>query len=324
MKIIYVAAHARGMNDDEGAITYALRQLGHEVQPCREVIGRKALKLQPADLLLFHKWSDWDTVKKFECPKAFWYFDLVDWPSDPTLARRCQQRKEWMSHAIPLVDVGFCTDGDWVERWNSDRRRRDHRVGDEFRGGDGLDKLVTLRQGADERVVGRGKERRCDQCEHLVTDYDVLMVGIAKGGGQRRESFVRELRERYGDRFKHVEGGVYGRDLADLVARSKVVVCPDSPVTERYWSNRVYVMAGFGAVLFHPGEYLMPNNLPGVIYYQGREDLFDKIDRTLPDLSYQEELRRRNLADSISNHLYRHRCEELVRIVKERTCQKTS
>jgi len=309
MKIIYVAAHDRGQNDDEGSISYALRQLGHEVQPCRESKGHKALKLQPADLLLFHKWSDWETIKKFQCPKVFWYFDLVDWPSDPTLARRCQQRKEWMAHAIPLVDVGFCTDGDWVEIYNSNWRGTEDA------------KLVTLRQGADERVVGRGRERKCDSCGSPVTDYDVLMVGIAKGGGERRESFVRELRERYGDRFKHVERGVYGRELADLVARSKVVVCPDSPVTDRYWSNRVYVMAGFGACLLHPGNgysSMWRPQIHGVHWYSDREYLFNKIDLLLENANYRRSSEEELLRSVNRYHLYRHRCEEMFRVLRRR------
>ncbi len=121
------------------------------------------------------------------------------------------------------------------------------------------------------------------------------------------------LRDRYGQRFTHVERGVYGRQLADLVAMSKVVVCPDSPVTDRYWSNRVYVLGGYGAYLLHPD---VPNLMLPIVEYE-RDTLTQAIDHSLQskDRQYRQE---RILYHTKTNHLYRHRCEELLRIVKER------
>jgi len=304
MRILYIAKHGSGGNDDEGSIAFALGKLGHEVVKVQEFGDRLPLEDlkrmdQEFSFCLFHKWSNFDFIKRLKCPKAFWYFDLVDWPQDPTLSSRCEARKRWMAEVTPLVDLGFCTDGDWVER-------------------DQSGKLLVLRQGADERVVGFGEPWKG------YTPIDVLFIGGIKGCGVQRESFVRELQARYGHRFTHFSSGVYGRALANAVATSKVVVCPDSPVTDRYWSNRVYVMGGFGACLLHPYcSYLSSNYsscLPGVYFYRDREDMYRQLDLLLSE----EGINDRKPASEIvleqvkQNHLYRHRCEELVRVVKER------
>lgn len=304
MKILYVAKHDSGGNDDEGAVSFALESLGHKVLRVPETVDEGFLQAwcRGSDLCLFHKWYNLPLLKKIEGPKAFWYFDLVDWPSDPSLRSRCETRKRWMADVVPLVDLGFCTDGDWVERWN----KKIKETNDAMEGlSDYSEKLVTLRQGADERVVGFGCERE--------RTIDVLMVGIGKGGGTERESFVQDLRDRYGQRFVHVERGVYGRQLADLVATAKVMVCPDSPVTDRYWSNRVYVLGGFGACLLHP----VVSGL-GQGGYKNRKDLFQQVDNLLESSDTRNMIQKVTLECIKTKHLYRHRCEELLRVVKER------
>lgn len=301
MRILYVAKHGSGGNDDEGAIAYALEQLGHEVVKVQEFGDRVPISSPfvtdqgRLDFCLFHKWANIDFIKRIKIPKAFWFWDLVDWPSDITLKARCDARKRWMSQVVPLVDLGFCSDGDWVAK-------------------DTTGKLRVLRQGADERIVGFGKEQP--------RDVNVLFVGIGKGGGRHRESFVDELHARYGSRLLHVVNSVYREDLKELVARSKVVVCPDSPVTNNYWSNRIYIMAGFGGLVYHP-EVGEPGDMPDAVirYPKGSVGSYiEGIDKILT-INYSEhhgKFRRQALEDVKRRHLYRHRCEELVRVVNER------
>lgn len=294
MRIGYVAKHDSGGNDDEGAITYALEKLGHTVLRLQEARGYRADRLD-CDFILFHKWSDTSAMKRCKVPLVFWYFDLVDFP-DPTLAERCKKRREWMEHVMPCVHLGFCTDGDWVER-------------------DRTGKLVTLRQGADERVVGLG-EREPGYKEA----YDTLFTGIRAGGGSKRVSFVDEIQRTYGDRFYHVTKGVHGRELANLIASSKIVVAPDGPVTDRYWSNRVYNALGFGAFLLHPycEELLKEYEGDGMLLYRTREQLHRMIANALAYPSDRKDIAGRGLKITQERFLYRHRCEELIRIVKER------
>lgn len=301
-KIVFVARHGVGFADDEGAITHALTALGHEVVCIHERKGKSVRHIRDADLLLFLKWDDAHALSQARCPRAFWYFDLVDWPSDPTLARRCAQRRAWMERITPLVDVGFCTDGDWVAA-------------------DTTGKLVWLPQGADERVIGRG--------DNVATEppVPILFTGTARGGGRVRESFVAEMAERYGDDFRHVRPtphhpGYYQRDLARLIASAQIVVAPDGPVTDRYWSNRVYNALGFGAFLLHPYCRELAKSYEDrreVVYYHSRDDLHRLIAhyRALPEAA-RREVSEGGLRRTLAGHTYRHRCEELLRVCRER------
>ena len=292
MRILYVAKHDQpDSNDDEGAIAHALTALGHDVQRLQEHKGSLAKRVLGVDLLLFHKWHDPEMLQRFDgiCPRVFWYFDLVDWPADPTLAARCEARKRWMWSITSHVELGFCTDGDWVAA-------------------DATGKLRWLPQGADERLAGFGIGSN---------NIDILFTGIGKGGGQQRESFVEEMRRRWGSRFWHVPTGVHGRALADTVASAKVAVCPDSPVTDRYWSNRVFLLAGFGATLLHPHSAGLVKAFPsGVMRYSSREELHVNVDHLLSSPDDRRALSQAAFGCVVQKHLYRHRCEELLLAVQ--------
>jgi hypothetical protein len=293
MRICYVANHAQvASNDDEGAICFALRQLGHEVV-CIPERNRRYFYLPNGNLLLFHKWCDEEAIRTFSGAKACFFFDLIDWKSDRTLGRRCAARRDLISRITRLADVVFMTDGDHVAQ-------------------DTTGKLVWLPQGADERFVGHSPA--------ATQDMDILFTGIAKGGGVRRESFVREMRERYSERFVHVERGVHGMALRELVGRAKVVVCPDSPVTDRYWSNRLVLMLGFGAFLLHPhseGAMALYRGAQAV-WYRDREQLHKLISVWIGDPEGRNAVAQAGLARTLAEHTYRHRCERMLAALRER------
>lgn len=294
MKIAYIARHMQANSaDDEGAVAHALRELGHEVRCVPESRGHRAVELRP-DLLLFHKWGDTAALRAARCPKVFWYFDLVEWPGDSSLLGRDRSRREWMAQVLPLADLGFCTDGDWAKRHP--------------------DKLVWLPQGADGRIAGRGNPLSGDA-------VPLLFTGIAARGGRERASFVEGLRARYGGSFRHVPSGVYREALKELIARTAVVVAPDSPVTDKYASNRVWNALGFGAFLLHPdvafvreayrdGEHLR--------LYRDRDHLYELIDHYLERPAERRSIAAQGLLRTQNSHLYRHRVETLLAVVQER------
>lgn len=292
MRIGYVAKHDSGGNDDEGAISYALEQLGHSVVKLQEFKGHKASNLV-CDFLLFHHWHDPESLKKVAVPTCFWNFDLVTYP-DPTLAERNARRIRWMFDIIPLVDVGFCTDGDWVEE-------------------NGREKLVRLTQGADERFVGQGQPKY----ENLPP---ILFTGTHLGGGQGREAFVQHMQGRWSTRFMQIKG-VHGRQLADFTASVQVCVAPNHPATDHYWSNRVYLTAGFGGCLLHPfckeleAQYAYGDEIVG---YSTLQELDESLEYLLNNPDVVEGIRVAALDRTKREHLYRHRCEKLVQTMKER------
>lgn len=298
LRIVYVAKHDSGRNDDEGAICHALAELGHQVQRIRESEGVSASCIQ-GDLLLFHSWRDWETLARLKgrIPLVFWYFDLVDYP-DPTLQSRNQRRRNWMREVLPHVDLGFCTDGDWVAR-------------------DSFGKLTHLLQGADSRAAKLGTTQTSLEAEAVPP---ILFTGTRHGGHQRA-SFVDEMTAVHGAAFHHIEEGIHGQPLAHLIARSQIVVAPDGPVTDRYWSNRVYQTLAFGGFLLHPYcEGLTEHYTPSreIVYYHAREELHEQIRFYLGRPHERQRIAAAGHARTLAEHTYTHRCRELVRFVQKR------
>lgn len=315
MKILFVAKHNSGDNDDEGAVTYALRQLGHEVTTVHEMRRHRSTEEEAMlrqsssfDFCLFFKWDTQSEIEAVKCQKAFWYFDMVrSIENDTTLKARSDYRIQWMNRVVPQCLVGFCTDGDWVDDWNKGTVHEDN------------NKLVHLMQGADERYVGLGEPNQ----KHA--GPDIVFTGMVNHG-QKRAAHVAHLRSRYGDRFAVLgDGGprhrLHGRVLADLFASVKVVVAPDGPNTDRYWSNRVYLTTGLGGLLIHPMcEGLFKHySMNELMYYENAEHLDQVIDMMLTLSDEQRlEIRKAGLKAAIERNLYRHRCAQLIKEVEAR------
>lgn len=305
MRVLYIAKHGNGFADDEGAIAHALTALGHEVRCLPEAdaglaanLGLTPLHPLDADLVLFHKLDPVGPLATIRVPKVCWYFDRVeDDDPHPRIQRRWAARREWMARITPLADLVLCTDGDWVAK-------------------DQTGKLAVLRQGADERIVGAGTP--------WPEKYPpILMTGIEWGGGLHRSQFVAWMRRTYGERFNLVTGGVWRENLRDLVASSAVVVAPDAPGSDKYWSVRVYQALGFGAFLLHPFWRELGSEYPGdhtIKYYHDREHLKELIDLyAAPDKAgHRRAVGGNAIRHTLTHHTYRHRCRRMLEIVKQR------
>lgn len=314
MKIVYVAKHNSGGNDDEGAIAFALRELGTEVVCLQEDEARDALlltnnspHLNGADAVLFHKWKDLAAVSVLsqQYKTVCWYFDMVDAPGDRSLAARSAQRCAYLRQVEIAATHTFCTDGDWV---------KNRTIGQVTGKGH---KMSVLRQGADSRIMNTEYHTRA-----ATQDIPILFTGISNGGGRERVKFVRHMAEKYGKDFYHVSRGVYREDHKALVARAKIVVCPHYPVTDNYWSNRVYNAAGFGGCVLHvESAGLLQDYTPEQIaYYRHESELinpFQHLDDTIKLLldkpEMREQLSHNALERTLAQNTYRHRVEHLLR-----------
>lgn len=296
MKILYLAKHHSGDNDDEGAIAYALEKLGHTILPFQQGDILNAAYYN-ADFCLIHKCENIHglNIVSSRMPLVSWYFDMIH-SNDEALGPRTLARVAWMNDIMPLCTVCFCTDGDWVNKYP--------------------DKCVHLLQGADERYAGLGFPLN----EPIAP---ILFTGTPLHG-LKRETHVRHLQQTWGDSFQ-VMGQVrrarrHGRDLANVFSTAKIIIAPDGPNTDNYWSNRVYLTTGFGGFLLHPfckklREQYRQDEL---LMYQDWDHLDGMISDSLNDTNYRTEFAYLGHQRTMKNHLYRNRCEELISIVKER------
>lgn len=314
MKILFLARHDSGDNDDEGAIAFALRQLGHEVVCVHEKRAHRTHHLPDvdADLCLFLKHEVVSEIQLIsrKMPVVYWHFDMIrSVDHDPTLEARSQCRVRWCGDVLPHCLLGFHTDGDWVEA-------DEHKTG----------KLRWLMQGADERVAGFGKFNPGLFWPNVGEPYpDILFTGMINHGRKRAEH-VAHLRERWGGRFAVMgDGGPkwrkHGRELADVFASVKIVVAPDGPSTDHYWSNRVYLTLGLGGFLLHPAcDGLHQTYSPFELQtYQDRQHLDLLIEYYLnPDNELRRQaLRLEGYRATMERHTYRHRVQRLLEMVKE-------
>jgi len=295
VRVLYIAKHNSGYNDDEGAISSALTELGCDVVKIKESRAAEMTRriFQQRDgILLCHKWLDAELIPQLKIPKVFWYFDLVDF-NDPSVAHLTRLRTKWMGLATEIMDLGFCTDGDWVNR-------------------DTTGKLVCLRQGADSRVMGNEVKPFIKQ------DIDILFAG--EGVGRQRIEFVEEMKKRYGSHFHQVKTN-FREDLRSLIARSKIVVAPDSPITDNYWSNRVYMTLGFGGFMLHPYCAELAKDYEDekeIIFYKSREQLHEMIAYYLKEPKDRDVIRQAAFVRTQREHTYTHRCRLLMHTIQER------
>lgn len=295
MNILYVAKHGSGGNQDEDAVSHVLEQLGHRVVKVQERRASQDVQKYPsADFCLIHHLNDFGPLDalKGRMPVVFWYFDLVEFP-DPTLEGRNRTRRAWMELALSKVDMGFCTDGDWVLK-NPGRN------------------LHWLPQGCDERVAFPGAKAE--------QTFDLLFTGIHRRGGDGREGFVREVSKRYGKGLLHIITGVHGRALADTIAKCKIVICPNSPVTDNYWSNRLFLSTGFAGCVLHPWTSRAADMYQAgeeVMFYDNMHDFHDKVEYLLAHPERRESIAREGYRRAVSEHTYRHRVEQMLKTIKE-------
>lgn len=287
MKIIHLARHGQTRsNQDEEAITYSLSLLGHEVVCFHETEWERALDT-PGDMLLFNKWFNVQALEKVKgrLKRVFWQFDLLGQGSIAKLSKSVRG-------LLYYADYGFCTDGDWV---------REHQ-------GEGCTKLHWLPQGADPRMVGR----------HPAGSPSRILFAGGNSIGSQRQLWIRDMRSRWGRSFHQIVRQ-HGAALAGHVSGADIVVAPDAPGTDNYWSNRIYLMLGFGAFLIHPYySGLVDHYEDGkeIIYYRSRPDLHEKIAYYLEHPEERRAIAAAGLERTKRDHTYLQRCQKLMQIVE--------
>lgn len=273
----------------------------------------------------------------------------MDWPGLPGLVNQVQpdlflwtrtagfDPSDLEGQARSLKALGIPTAGIHLDRWWGLNREPDIYRSPFFR----VDYLFTADGGHDEQWKAAGINHYWSPPAILSNetvlgtfraDYaaDVGFVGnLRKYGhpewGPYRQQLYRFLALNYRGRFKLWEGGIRGRDLADLYASVKVLVgdsCLAGGIT-RYHSDRIPETLGRGGFLIHPhvegvtdGTQYGPNGRHLATYKIGDfEDLRYEIDWHLANDEDRANIAASGRQHVLANHLYEHRMERLLPIV---------
>lgn len=306
-----IVAYVGNLSDDdstpphstENHVKQALRNLGHEVVPILE------------------RGLDWTTI-----PEKVKGSDLFLWTRtagfDPA-------DLEGQANALKSLDTP--TAGFHLDRWVGLNREPDVFRSPFFR----LDYLFTADGGHDAFWIDNGINHYWSppailSNETVLGTYrpdlaaDVGFVGnLRKYGhpewGPYRYSLFKFLTKTYGNRFRLWEGGMRGRDLADLYASVKVLV-GDSCLAggaAKYWSDRVPETLGRGGFLIHPWVEGIDEAFPDLMMYPlgNFEVLKSTIDYWLDDDDRRRIKTVWNREHVLADHLYEHRLARLLSIV---------
>lgn len=193
-----------------------------------------------------------------------------------------QNRPAYMQRVLSYADRLFLTDGTWLL-------------------GNPHPKATILRQGIGDYHLG----------EKIIDDVDVAMTGSMYG---ERSDFCKQLSQKYGSRFK-IYNSVFNRSFNDLVASVPVMVAPIYPSDDWYWSNRVYLTMGSGGFMLHPRlKGLEEEYTDGqeIVFYDGVDDLLDKIDYYLSHKEEREGIRFAGWTKTATKYSYKARISQLL------------
>ena len=285
MRILYVVTES---SNDERSIMDAFRKKGHYIEKVFEDILDKR-KADEFDILLFNHTRQLDKIRRMNPTKVAWVFDLVthfDYHPELLVTRR-----SWATSVTYIADVAFFTDGDFVST---------------------IDRPNTywLSQGAQDT-------NKVDE-EQV---YDLLFAASVRE--PTREKFLEEMKSTYQDRLKTVINGerVFGRDFASYVASSKIIVAPNTPVKPNYWSNRVWMVLGYGGFLLHPyveGLAKILKDKKHLVYYDpnNMEDLHQKISYYLEHEEERNLIAAAGWEEVKKKHTYVNRVEKILQVLR--------
>ena len=279
MKILYLGRHGQPNNDDEGAISWSLRKLGHSVVEVQETITDISNKIEFSDFdfFLFHK-SPPRLVAEISrhLYGVCWFFDA--------LQKGFTSNDHYVLEVEPHCCKMFFTDGDFVSQSS---------------------KFNLLRQGFDSREI--------KMVDSVTPVRDVSFLGhIGNSGYSDRTALCNSVTSRYGARFVcNIDFNIFKEELTEYCQQTKIMLGMP-PVTDGYWSNRVYILGGRGAFLVHPYSVELQKDFPSMPMFVDEDDLYNLIDYYLEHDDERLEIRKKIQEEIVSKHKYIDRCEELV------------
>ena len=294
MKILYIAKHGQPNNDDENSIWLSLFKLGCEIdrfqlnsltkdKPILDQIRTKY------DFVLFHKLPSADYID-YVCSRwkgVCWYFDAI--------GKGFTSNDDYINMVKDRCFMGFFTDGDFV---NSQ----------------GEDKIKLLRQGLD---IDLSVYNSVYRSEPMLKPIDFMFIGtVGHGGYSDREKYLSQLSKDYNWR-PHTQYNIFKKQLSDVCQQTKVMLAMP-PVTDHYWSNRVYLLGGRSGFVLHPySSELQKQFGNSLAFYKDYQELKDKIDFYTENDERRERMAAEAHSIIVNEHTYLNRCKELLEIFND-------
>ncbi len=187
---------------------------------------------------------------------------------------------------LPSVDAIFLADATWLRRFE-------------------CEKVFPLHPAASEKPY-EGKVKDDLKC-------DIAMFGSLYGDRVKQYEFFKKT---FGDKFKFFDDK-FGQDLVDLCKSAKLIVVPQYPFDDFYWSDRIYTILANGGICIHPRAYGLTEEgfVDGIHYidYYTEQDLFVTLKMVLDKKS--DKLRKEISAQGkefVKNITYSERIKEIL------------
>jgi hypothetical protein len=287
MKILYFCKiNEENSDKTESHIQFCLEKLGHQVKRIDEANWKKEEiinEVKNSDIFLFHKAgiTDQRSFQRFLDLLSFITCKKVCWYFD----KLWSDREVIVTTLLPFIDKLFLTDETWSRRHN-------------------FKNVEILRQGIgiEDTSLGQFKKE---------LETEIAFVGNVYGD---RGEFVKKLKDKYGNKLR-VFANIFNRDLYDLMTSTKIVVAPDSPGDNFYWSSRVYMILGSGGFLIHPKYQGLSEEFKHkehLVYYNDFDDMCSKIDFYLENEKKRKKIQQQGYEQCIKHFNYYERCKKLM------------
>ena len=196
-----------------------------------------------------------------------------------------------ITNLLPSVDYLFVADGTWKKRF-------DH------------EKLFVLHPAASEKLK-RGIVKEDLKC-------DIAMMGSLYGERFKQFEF---LKNKFGDKFNYYDDK-FGKDFSNACRSAKMVIVPQYPFDDFYWSERVYNIMASGGLCIHPRTYgLQEEGLVDgehFVDYYTEQDLFVTLTMLLDKKSDKV---RKAISEMgrlwATQHTYSERLKEMFNIINK-------
>lgn len=144
-------------------------------------------------------------------------------------------------------------------------------------------------------------------------EYNIAHLGEIYGD---RRSWVRYLRNTLGARFGVIDTAIGDHELRNLAASCNIIAGPSYPFFPGYWSNRLYLVTGYGLCFACPTVEGMAEEgwIPGIHYIELKGDVSQQA-ATLSELgsdpSWYTRIAIQGQAFCRANHSFSHRAGKL-------------